>query len=242
MKNYKIILIVLISILILTNVTFFIFGEINLSEINLTSTDPSIIGSNENGTVHKYILGNNSTNDTVVIILGVHNLESGIHNTTNQTLHDLNKSLTKKYIVYFIDIDESKVSQNSQKYNMTNYTANRNMGETLGSQFVIEDIPQYNPSLVLDIHEMEEYYDNTTFILPISTDNISMEIGREIANNMNMEFHSTYNYGSSPEYITGPLADKGITTVIFEVNQSYTPEIKLDYSNRLIQTIDGLNI
>lgn len=237
MEKYRKTVIILISILILINISLFAFGE----NIKLNPQDSSIIGSNENGTVHKYIMGNNSSNDTVIIILGVHNLESGIHNSTNQTLNKLNSSLTKKYIVYFININEDKVPENSLKYNETNYTSNRKMGELLGGEFVTNDIPQYNPSIIIDLHEMEEYYDNTTFILPISTDDYSISKGQEIANEMNMEFHHTYNYGSSPEYISDPLANKGFIVIIFEVKQTYTSEVKLDYSNRLIHILDTMN-
>ena len=49
----------------------------------------TIIGKNSNGTVYKMTYGNNSSSDTAVVILGVHSLESGIHNATNETIMNL---------------------------------------------------------------------------------------------------------------------------------------------------------
>ena len=77
---------------------FIIHNNQNLDEYT------TIIGNNSNGTVYKITCGNSSASDTAIVILGVHSLESGIHNATNETIINFTKenNLNKKYIVYFI--------------------------------------------------------------------------------------------------------------------------------------------
>ena len=93
-KTFKI----LLTILILLSIIAIIFSINPLNENKITC---SILGNNSNGTVYKTICGNASSNETEVLILGVHSFESGIHNATNKTIINLTKenTLNKKYIV-----------------------------------------------------------------------------------------------------------------------------------------------
>jgi hypothetical protein len=154
-----------------------------------TTRDPSIIGENENGTVHKYIYGNQSSNETIVVILGVHDLESGIHNATNLTLKEQNDSnnLSKKYVVYFV-----KINHNQTKYNVSDYKTNRRMGEMLANKYIVNDTKQYAPVLVMDVHEMEVYYDKTTFLLAISEDAKGENDTKKLADQIGVEMHPTF--------------------------------------------------
>ncbi|WP_288268647.1 hypothetical protein [uncultured Methanobrevibacter sp.] len=203
--------------------------------INKPSKDPSIIGENENGTVSKYYYGNKSSNETIIIILGVHDLESGIHNATNETLKERNDSnnLSKNYVVYFV-----KINHNQTKYNVSDYNTNRRMGELLANDHIVNDTKQYNPKLVMDVHEMEVYYDSTTFLLPITEDSKGEEDGTKLANLIGVEKHATYTAGTSPQYVTEPISNLGYESMIFEVNQGYNQSTKKDYAERLINAIE----
>lgn len=214
------------------------FSYLHHKIMNKLYPDKTIIGHNENGTVHKYFYGNQSSNETVVIILGVHDLESGIHNATNNTISNLSKEnkLSKKYVVYFV-----KINHNQNKYNTSDYDTNRHMGEMLANRFIVNDVDQYNPELVMDVHEMEVYYDKTTFLLPITEDAKGESDAQIIANMMNVEKQATYSSGTSPQYVTEPIANKNIESMIFEVNQGYPQETKDDYALRLIRAIENYN-
>ena len=100
----KIIKISILILLIAGIVAFAIYGALNFQNFDEYT---SVIGSNTNVTVYKIICGNNSSDDTAVLILGVHSLESGIHNATNETIMNFTKenSLNKKFIVYFIKLN-----------------------------------------------------------------------------------------------------------------------------------------
>ena len=67
----------------------------------------TVIGNNSNGTVYKIECGNGFSGDTAVVILGVHSLESGMHNATYDAIMNFTKdnSLNRKFIVYFIKLN-----------------------------------------------------------------------------------------------------------------------------------------
>ncbi|MDD5959246.1 MAG: hypothetical protein ACI4RQ_00765 [Methanobrevibacter wolinii] len=256
-KSHTLIIIIIIICCILGAISYIITDETTISDYDLqehnSSTvldklyhkinnklypDKSIIGHNENGTVHKYYYGNQSSNKTIVVILGVHDLESGIHNATNETLSNLTKEnkLSKKYVVYFV-----KINHNQKKYNVSEYNTNRHMGEMLANRFIVNDVEQYNPQLVMDVHEMEVYYDRTTFMLPITEDSKGEQDAQKLANSIGVVKQSTYSAGTSPQYVTEPIANKNIETMLFEVNQGYSQEKKNDYALKLIQALDNFN-
>lgn len=197
--------------------------------------DKSIIGYNENGTVSKYIMGNTSSDETVVIILGVHDLESGIHNSTFKTLQELNNThqLNKRYVVYFVRINHDNFYYATEEYN-----TNRHMGEMLANAYIVPDVGQYSPDLVIDVHEMEVYFDETTFLLAISDDSESESESVRLADMIGVKQHPGYSAGTSPEHVTEPIKDQGFLTMLFEVNQGYTNEEKDNYSRQLINAIE----
>ncbi|WP_295722179.1 hypothetical protein [uncultured Methanobrevibacter sp.] len=199
--------------------------------------DKSIIGYNENGTVRKYIMGNTSSNDTVVVILGVHDLESGIHNATNKTLKEFNDNnqLKKKYVVYFV-----KINHDNYHYDTEEYNTNRHMGEMLANEFIVPDVKQYSPNLVIDVHEMEVYFDETNFVLAIGNDNLTQEESIKLAEMIGVNQHPGYSSGTSPEYVTEPIKEQGYTTMLFEINQGYSKEQKENYARRLVTALDAL--
>lgn len=198
--------------------------------------DQSIIGYNDNGTVHKYILGNTSSDNTVVVILGVHDLESGIHNATNQTIKEFNDKniLKKKYVVYFV-----KINHDNPYYDTTEYNTNRHMGEMLAYRFIVPDVSQYSPNLVVDIHEMEPYFDETTFLLAISDDKHSKQESVRLAKMIGVDQHPGFTEGTSPQWVTVPIKNQGYLTMLFEVNQGYTKAQKEDYAQKLVTALDN---
>lgn len=229
MKNkYKIILILLLG--------FFIINILIISTWHDTPISTEI-GNNTNGTVNKTICGNQNSNETVVIILGVHNLESGIHNATYDALMNLSTNsseLDKRYIVYFIHLNESQDSINE-------YSTNRMMGQLLAQDFIVKDVSQYNPSLVVDVHEMEDYWDPQEYIEVISNTSSANNYANTIGKNMSIILYN-FTEGTSPPYITEPIAKQGFDTILFETAQNDTADNKQLTAYKLIRTIDDLKL
>ena len=236
-KITKILLVLLILLIIFAGVTTFMQNE-NLGIFPFSSESATVIGNNSNGTVYKMILGNAMSSDSVVVILGVHSLESGIHNATNETIMNFTKdnSLNKKFIVYFI-----KLNFDDSGMNTSDYDTNRHMGEMLANEYVVPDIEKYDPYLVVDVHEMEVYWENQRYVGVLDNDSsVEKEYANRISENLNYPV-MVINGGTSPEWVTIPIEKKNHNTILFETAQADNQQNKTETAIKLIRTIDALN-
>ena len=202
-KIIKILLSLLILLIIFAGISTLIQQDI----LNGQGLDEytTIIGNNSNGTVYKITCGNSSSSDTAIMILGVHSLESGIHNATNETIMNFTKenNLNKKFIVYFI-----KLNFKDSGMNTSDYDTNRHMGELLANEFVLPDIEKYDPYIIVDAHEMEEYWDTQRYVGVIDNRaNVTMEYAGKIGENLSYPVLKV-NSGTSPEWVTKLSAAK----------------------------------
>jgi hypothetical protein len=199
----------------------------------------TIIGGNSNGTVYKITCGNNSSSDTAIVILGVHSLEGGIHNATNESIMNFTKEndLNKKFIVYFIKLNFKDSGMNTRDYD-----TNRHMGELLANEYVLPDIEKYDPYVVVDVHEMEDYWDDQRYVGVIDNkSDLTMEYAHRISENLSYPVY-TVNSGTSPEWVTLPLAKKGHNVILFETAQKDSQNDKTQTARNLVKTIDDLPI
>ena len=239
MKNIvKILMILLILLIIFAGImTFTHNGTYNDFEVLDEYT--TILGTNSNGTVYKIICGNNSSDDTAIVILGVHSLEGGIHNATNKTLIEFTKdnSLNRKYIVYFI-----KLNFKDSGMNTSDYDTNRHMGELLANEYVVPDIEQYDPYIVVDVHEMEKYWDEQRYVGVIDNESdVEMEYAHRISNNLSYPIFKI-NAGTSPKWVTVPIERNNHNVILFETAQSDSQQNKTLTAIDLVRTIDNLPI
>lgn len=237
-KIIKILLIILIILVAVAAASTFMQKE---TQPNGQALDEytTIIGNNSNGTVYKITCGNSSSDDTAIVILGVHSLESGIHNATNETIMNLTKQnlLNKKYVVYFI-----KLNFNDSGMNTSDYNTNRHMGELLASDYVLPDIEKYNPFVVIDCHEMEDYWDIQRYVgVMENKTTTSLDYAKTIGENLNFTV-STVKGGTSPQWVTMPIYKKGNNVVLFETAQKDTPEQKMQTARELVRTLDSLPV
>lgn len=233
----KILLIISILLIIFAGISTLIhFNSQNFETLDEYTT---IIGNNSNGTVYKIVCGNNSSTDTAIVILGVHSLESGIHNATNESIMNFTKdnSLNKKFIVYFI-----KLNFKDSGMNISDYTTNRHMGELLANDYVLPDIEKYDPYIVVDVHEMESYWDIQRYVGVIDNkSSVTMDYANEISANSTYPIYPIRG-GTSPEWVTIPLAKKGHNVILFETAQADTQYNKTLTAIDLVRTIDNLPV
>lgn len=234
-KILKILIIVLVLLIIFAGTaTFFNLGVPDGPVLDEYTT---IIGNNSNGTVYKIVCGNNSSTDTAIVILGVHSLESGIHNATNQSIMNFTKdnTLNKKFIVYFI-----KLNFKDSGMNISDYNTNRHMGELLANDYVLPDIENYNPYIIVDVHEMEDYWDIQRYVGVVDNkSSVTMEYANEISVNSSYPIYPIRG-GTSPDWVTKPLAKKGHNVILFETAQADTQRNKTLTAIDLVRTIDKL--
>ena len=233
-KIIKILLIISILLIIFAGVITFTLPQQNTEILDEYTT---IIGKNSNGTVYKITCGNNSSTDTAILILGVHSLESGIHNATNESIINFTKdnTLNKKYIVYFI-----KLNFKDSGMNISDYNTNRHMGELFANDYVVPDIENYDPYIIVDVHEMENYWDLQRYVGVVDNkSSVTMEYANEISDNLSYPIYPI-NGGTSPDWVTKPLAKKGYNVILFETAQADTQQNKTLTAIDLVRTIDRL--
>lgn len=193
------------------------------------------VGKNANGTVYKIVAGNMSSDDTVGIILGVHPREHEIHEAVNNTIYNITsengtKNLTKKYVIYYIKTKE----------NLTSREDTRPAGEELANKFIVPNIAKDEPFIVIDVHEINPDYEYSNFIFSLSnrTDKIDSYI-LKITNDVNLVDYN-FTEGTSPEKVTKPIADKGITTLLMETSITDALMEKQKTADNLIKSLDEL--
>ena len=231
--QYEIIL-MLVIIVILFNLSIIydsFFKEAN-NEYNITS-----VGSNINGTVYKITAGNLSSNETIGLILGVHPREHEIHEEINKTIYEIcnengTQNLTKKYVIYYVKTID----------NLTSHDETRLAGENLANQYIVPNIAEDNPFMVLDVHEINPYYDYSNFIFSISNRNdaINSYIDK-ISNDVGLSDYS-FTQGTSPKKVTKPIANKGIDTLLMEIDITSDYSKKQEIAKKLIESLDELTV
>lgn len=235
-RTVKILFALLILLIIFAGILTF---TQNQQDIEILDEYTTILAENTNGTVYKITCGNNSSNDTAVIILGVHSLEGGIHNATNKTIMKLTKenNLNRKYIVYFIKLNYKDSGMNTSDYN-----TNRHMGELLANEYVLPDIEKYDSYIVVDVHEMESYWDEQEYVGVLNNkSSVEMEYAYRISDNLDYPI-LTINAGTSPKWVTVPLSKNNHTVILFETPQKDNQTTKMETALKLVNTIDALTV
>ena len=236
-RTIKILFVILILLIVFAGVaTFTHEGSRNIQVLDEYTT---MIGNNSNGTVYKIICGNSSASDTAIVILGVHSLEGGIHNVTNDTIIEFTKanSLNKKFIVYFI-----KLNFEDSGMNISDYNTNRHMGELLANEYVVPDIEQYDPYVVVDVHEMEDYWDLQRYVGVVDNkSSVTMEYANKMGNDLNYPVYPIKS-GTSPEWVTIPIAKNNHNVILFETAQADSLDNKTLTARDLVKSIDSMPI
>ena len=229
-NQYKLILLVLIAIVII-NASILLMANYNNNVYKATA-----VGENANGTVYKIIAGDESSNETVGIILGVHPREHEIHEAVNRTIYNIaseggSHNLTKRYVVYYVQVND----------NLTSREDTRSAGEELSQEFIVPNIANDKPFIVVDVHEIDPIYEYSNFL--ISRSNRTPQINEyidKIAGDMGIvDFNFTE--GTSPEKVTMPIADEGIPTILVETSITDSLSEKQKAANRLIESLDELS-
>ncbi|WP_405308649.1 hypothetical protein [Methanobrevibacter sp.] len=228
--QYELLLIVLITIVIFNlAIVFTSHEETNVNYYNVTE-----VGHNVNGTVYKIVAGNASSNDTVGIILGVHSREHEIHEAINKTIHNIthseDKNLTKKFVIYYVKVND----------NLTSRDDTRPAGELLANKFVVNNIAEDNPFLVVDVHEINPDYEYSNFIFSLSnkTDKMNSYISK-LSKDVNLVDYE-FSEGTSPEKVTKPIAKKGIPTALMETSITDSLTQKQQTATNFINCLDSM--
>ena len=238
MKEDHIIISIILILIVIGVVITLILNE-SQQETETLDEYTTIIGNNSNGTVYKITYGNLSSNNTAIMILGVHSLENGTHIATNESIMNFTKdnTLKNRFVAYYI-----KLNFNDSGMNTSDYDTNRHMGELLANEYVVPDIENYDPYVVVDVHEMENYWENQKYVGIINNEsNVSVQYANEIAGNLSFPVFPITG-GTSPEWVTIPISNNRHEVILFETAQDDSMENKTQIASNLVRTVDNFNV
>ena len=206
-----------------------------------------ILGKTSKGYVEKLYFGNLSSTKTIALIVGVHVQESGMHKAIYKSLVKQTNKLKRKYVLYYIHVTKD---QNS-------YSKSRMNGQILGNKYIIKDIAIEKPQITTDVHETNyklSGYKYPRFIHMISNKDIkSVKISKNLHKKSSLYLKRLLKLaphikrfdpqlGSSPAYITVPIANKGLVSYIYETELSYSTKVKQNYADKYVKALDKVNL
>lgn len=175
----------------------------------------------------------------VAVILGVHPQEVQTHIAMLNAIAAMSSKLKNVQIwVYQVVVTKD----------VSNYSLGRLHGQILAQKFVVPNISKNVFKLVMDTHgNRGNYYVNGKMVTnsmyaPSSSSNSNYYSNQIIKNVNGALTHYSVIEGTSPSYVTIPLAKKGIPSVIYEqyLNQANYAKLFYKHSLEVVQAINKL--
>ena len=206
------------------------------AKVDSSLFEAELIGKNDLGTVHLHgPFGNEESDIKIAYLIGMHPLESKAHRGLFDTILDKNDSLKYCYYIYNInvtgDLDEE--------------TEGRMDGQLLAQEFAAPHIIENDYDFFADIHSNKGLkgpgtYKKTNFVFAPGFDDESTNILNVLLEKISELVYYAPEYRTSPPYITLPVVESGIPTIVYET-YSYEPmEKTYDLSEKLVEAIDNL--
>lgn len=210
-------------------------NKINNSFSNYNRLESVNLGSNDLGSVDLIgPIGNKNSNTKIAYIIGVHPLESNVHNALYNSIIAKSDSLDYSYYIYRINVTKAP----------DDYDIGRMNGQLLAKEFIVPDATSKDYNLVVDIHSNQGTsggsYEETNFIFAPLNDPASKIFADEIIAKIPPLVYYFPKSQTSPEYVTVPIIQSGTPAIIYETYRYESNEITVEYINKLIEVIDNL--
>ena len=192
-----------------------------------------VIGSTSYGYVEKKFYGNQSSSQTVALIIGVHPQENGIHSAIFNAMTSKSLDLTKRYVLYQVTVTQDA----------DDYSKGRMNGQLLAQAFVVPDIASENPFLVFDTHEnhgADSGYSYYRFLYLISNNDDTTNYANQIISQIPSLAIYTPPNPTSTQYVTVPIANQGLNTILYETYFYDSVSQKTSDADALIEAVDSL--
>ena len=241
-RDTTILIIILLSIIFAASLTvsFYLYSPKKMdSNIITPSTPPSptnyssdLLGSTDYGYVVKEgPYGNISSNIKIAYIVGVHPQESNAHTAAVESIKIRNSTLKHCYYIYKVNVTKDG----------DDYTKGRNNGQLLANKYVLPDAVKEKFRLAIDVHSNVGNWAENTFIFAPVKESSSESIGMEISRKINWLTYYVPPNPTSPEYLTIPLINSGIPSVIYETYSKESYQTTRDRTDEFIKTVDELD-
>ena len=194
------------------------------------------IGKNDLGTVHLHgPFGNEESDIKIAYLIGMHPLESKAHRGLFDTILDKNDSLNYCYYIYNINVAGE----------LDEETEGRMDGQLLAQEFAAPHIIENDYDFFADIHSNKGLkgpgtYKKTNFVFAPGFDDESTNILNVLLEKISELVYYAPEYRTSPPYITLPVVESGIPTIVYETYYYEPMEKNYDLSEKLVEAIDNL--
>jgi hypothetical protein len=233
-KKVKIFIILAIIFAGLAFSSLYLYNPIQPVKNTTTITFSSVVlGETEYGNViREGPYGNTSSPHRVVYIVGVHPLEYQSHNAITEAVISQNKSLKNCYYIYRVNVTQ----------NRNDYNKGRSNGQLLANKYVVPDIKNITPNLVIDVHSNEGNYQVRRFLFIPQKSEKAENAALALKNKTNWLTIYSPPEPTSPVYVTIPLIDVGIPSMIYET-YTYEPYNQtLKQANEIVGLVDKLDL
>ena len=197
----------------------------------------TLLGKNSLGYVLKLGAFGTGTNK-VAIIVGVHPLEVQTHIAMLNAIMALSKTLNNVQITVYDVVVKSG----------DDYSTGRSAGQTLASQFVVPNMGT-SYKMVMDCHGNKglgsSYSGYPNFVFAPLENSASLSIASKLIQSNMTQGALNYHFladGTSPQYVTIPIAKKGIPTIVYEqyINQANYAKVLYIHAMQVLQAINAV--
>ncbi len=200
--------------------------------------DSKLIGENNLGSVHFHgPFGSRDSNIKIAYLIGMHPLESKAHRALFDTILEENNDLNYTYYIYNVNV-KGELDEESE---------GRMDGQLLAREFVAPHIINGDYDLFVDIHSNKGLvgpgdYEKTNFLFAPGFDKKSNEILEILLSEIDEVCYYAPEYRTSPEFITIPVQESGIPTIVYETFSYEDIELTYKLSEKLVKAVDNLSL
>lgn len=224
-RRTKVILIVVLLIII---------GALVLTEnYNKEHSPYQVIGNNSLGTVEKIIYGNESANNSIALITGIHPREKLAINPEIKA--------AKEYVDGRDDVKIIHYQVNVTK-DPKDYKKGRANGESLIHDFVNPDINKTDADCVIISHSHVDWYGEGYYLATPQMDNASVKIAKKINKTSDFGYYprtGNESYKStSAVLVSCPIAKSGFPTFVYEIPENIKKQDSTDWAKDLFALME----
>lgn len=209
----------------------------NKAQINSKFYGGRLLGKNSLGSVHIHgPYGNNDSNIKIAYLIGMHPMESKSHRALFECIRQHHKKLDKKYFIY-----------NTHVNNIDKITEGRMDGQLLAQEFIAPHVIENNYDFVVDVHSNKGLrgpgkYEKTNFIFSPGFDENSTHYQDILLSQIEELVYYAPEYRTSPEYITIPIVNSGVATIVYETFSYEDMKKTRGLAKKLVFNVDKLEL
>lgn len=198
--------------------------------VTQTATKSTVLGDTENGTVEKFIYGNEGANKTIALITGIHPREPlSIDPEIKAAKEWAGQHSDAKIIHYQVNVTKDP----------QDYEKGRAQGEGLVHDYVNPDVTSSDAKCVIISHSHIPEYGQGFYLATPEMDNASVGIAEKISNQSDFNYYpvtgsETYK-STSAVLVSKPIAQAGYPTFVYEIPEDITEQ---DSTNKAKELFD----